>query len=104
MLRVALGADGADTQRDEFVREAGTALYHACTAIFMASEASKQAPDYRRLGLAHLIARYKLLPRDPLAIGAEDDMQETLALMVAEVPLSLDDALRLLPEQSEQAS
>jgi len=25
-------------------------------------------------------------------------------LIVAEVPLSLDDALRLLPEQSEQAS
>jgi len=107
MLRVAAGADGADgadTQRDEFVREAGTALYHACTAIFMASEASKQAPDFRRLGLAHLIARYKLLPRDPLAIGAEDAMQEILALIVAEVPLSLDDALRLLPEQSEQAS
>ena len=94
----------ADAQRDELVREAGTALYHACTAIFMASEASKQAPDYRRLGLAHLIARYKLLPRDPLAIGAEDVAQETLALIVAEVPLSLDDALRLLPKQSEQTA
>jgi len=110
MLRVAgvAGVTGAaevaNTQRDELVREAGTALYHACTAIFMASEAARQAPDFRRLGLAHLIARYKLLPRDPLAIGADNVGHETLALIVAEVPLSLDDALRLLPEQTEQAS
>ena len=99
MRRVA-----ADIQRDELVREAGTALYHACTAIFMASEAAKQAPDFRRLGLAHLIARYKLRPRDPLAIGAEEVEQETLASIVAEVPLSLADALRLLPKQSEQTA
>jgi len=106
MLRVAGGADGIHSQRDELVREAGTALYHACTAIFMASEAARQAPDFRRLGLAHLIARYKLLPRDPLAVGEqhEDVAQEILALIVAEMPLSLDDALRLLPEQAEQAS
>lgn len=63
---VATMADVAERRQDEQVRQAGGALYHLCTAIFMAWEASRQAPDQRRLALAFLVARHKLLPRDPL--------------------------------------
>ncbi|MGZ3014394.1 acyl-CoA dehydrogenase family protein, partial [Pseudomonas aeruginosa] len=70
---VATMADVAERRQDEQVRQAGSALYHLCTAIFMAWEASRQAPDQRRLALAFLVARHKLLPRDPLHLEGWTD-------------------------------
>ncbi|AZD76988.1 acyl-CoA dehydrogenase family protein [Pseudomonas chlororaphis] len=86
----------AQERRDDQVRLAGSALYHTATAIFMAWEASRQAPDYRRLALAHLLLQHKLLLRDPLR--PEPALEpELLALLANESPLSKADAMQLLP-------
>ena len=63
----------AEDGSDELVRQAGSALYHITTAIFMAVEGVRLAPDHRRLALAHLVLRHKLLPVDPLALPENDD-------------------------------
>lgn len=92
---VTLLDEVARNRRHDAVRQAGSALYHISTAIFMAWEASRQAPDYRRLALALLVARHRLLPRDPLANDLDDS--DLLTHLVGETPLSLDEALRALP-------
>ncbi|MFX1764803.1 acyl-CoA dehydrogenase family protein [Paraburkholderia sp. A1RI-2L] len=93
----------AECGRDESVRQAASALYHAATAAFMACEAaqvsSRGAHDYRRLALAHLIVRHKLLPRDPLALDERDASAAQLRALVDELPLPLADAMQLLPAQ-----
>ncbi|MFX1674706.1 acyl-CoA dehydrogenase family protein [Paraburkholderia sp. A2WS-5] len=93
----------AECGRDESVRQAASALYHAATAAFMACEAaqvsSRCAHDYRRLALAHLIVRHKLLPRDPLALDERDASAAQLRALVDELPLPLADAMQLLPAQ-----
>ena len=96
MARVA--EDGDDQQ----VRQAGSALYHIATAIFMASEAMHLAPEYRRLALAHLVLRHKLLPVDPLALdSAQEDAPVFEALIKGrEVPLA--QALQVLPAGAAQ--
>jgi acyl-CoA dehydrogenase len=87
----------AECGRDESVRQAASALYHATTAVFMACEAARVAPDFRRLALAHLIVRHKLLPRDPLDLDARDAHAAPLRALVEEHPLALDEAMQLLP-------
>ncbi|WP_025130236.1 acyl-CoA dehydrogenase family protein [Pseudomonas sp. PH1b] len=86
----------AQQRRDEQVRQAGSVLYHLASAIFMAWEATRQAPDYRRLALAHLVLVHKVLPRDPLNLDAPIDA-ELLARLATESPLSQAEAMRLLP-------
>ncbi|MDN3868597.1 hypothetical protein, partial [Pseudomonas aeruginosa] len=51
----------------------------------------------RRLALAFLVARHKLLPRDPLHLEGWTDQAELLARVVGEVPLSQAEAMQLLP-------
>ncbi|WP_028217936.1 acyl-CoA dehydrogenase family protein [Paraburkholderia oxyphila] len=108
LLRAAFERAGAALEsvaecgRDESVRQAASALYHATTAAFMACEAaqvSRGAQDYRRLALAHLIVRHKLLPRDPLALDERDADAAQLRALVDEEPLPLADAMQLLPAQ-----
>lgn len=48
-------------------------------------------------GLAFLVARHKLLPRDPLHLEGWTDQAELLARVVGEVPLSQAEAMQLLP-------
>jgi len=91
---VALMADVAEARQDEQVRQAGSALYHICSAIFMAWEAGRQASDRRRLALAHLVLQHKLLPRDPLGLQAGGPL---LARLLDEGEMSLDEAMQLLP-------
>ncbi|POR47923.1 alkylation response protein AidB-like acyl-CoA dehydrogenase [Paraburkholderia eburnea] len=99
--RAAAALDSvAECGRDESVRQAASALYHATTAAFMACEAqqiSRDAHDYRRLALAHLIVRHKLLPRDPLALDERDAHCGQLRALVDEQPMPLADAMLLLP-------
>ncbi|VTM08181.1 acyl-CoA dehydrogenase [Pseudomonas aeruginosa] len=96
--RVVETMAGVAAQRlDEQVRQAGSALYHLCTAIFMAWEASRQAPDQRRLALALLVARHRLLPRDPLRLEDWPSQAELLGRLVGETPLSQAEAMQLLP-------
>jgi len=78
------------------VRQAGSALYHVCTAVFMAVEAMQLAPDFRRLALSHLVARHKLLPYDPLQPQVAGASGELLRAVVSERPMSLDEAMQLL--------
>lgn len=108
LLRAAFERAGAALEsvaecgRDESVRQAASALYHATTAAFMACEAaqvSRGAQDYRRLALAHLIVRHKLLPRDPLALDERDADAAQLRALVDEQALPLADAMQLLPAQ-----
>ena len=83
-------------RRDEEVRQAGSALYHIATAIFMAWEASQQPDNSRRLALAHLLLQHKLLPRDPLNPEPAIDAQ-LLSRLANESPLSHAEAMQLLP-------
>lgn len=83
-------------RRDEEVRQAGSALYHIATAIFMAWEASQQPDNSRRLALAHLLLQHKLLPRDPLNPEPAIDAQ-LLSRMANESPLSHAEAMQFLP-------
>ena len=63
----------------------------------MAWESSRQAGDYRRLALAHLLLQHKLLPRDPLSPEPEIEAG-LLARLANESPLTQADALQLLPK------
>ena len=104
LLRKVLGraaealTQAAKNQQDELVRQAGSALYHATSAIFMAHEAGRLAPDFRRLALSHLVLRHKLLPVDPLALQADGKHAEIYAALVHERAVTLADALQLLPQ------
>ncbi|WP_261510307.1 acyl-CoA dehydrogenase family protein [Burkholderia multivorans] len=92
LARVA--ADGDDAR----VRQAASALYYASAAVLMACEGAQLAPDYRRLALAHLLVRHKLLPVDPLAPSSRDDEAAAFDTLLRGAPVSLDVALDLLPE------
>ncbi|KVM61738.1 DNA alkylation response protein [Burkholderia ubonensis] len=86
---------------DAGVRQAASALYYASAAILMACEGVCTAPDHRRLALAHLIVREKLLPVDPLAPPSRRERHgeaATVDALLRGAPVSLDAALDLLPE------
>jgi acyl-CoA dehydrogenase len=87
----------ADSGQDELVRQAGSALYHATTAVLMACEGVRLAPDYRRLALSHLVLRHKLLPVDPLVLQAVRDEAGILDALVKAREISQQDAMQLLP-------
>ncbi|MEI5997876.1 acyl-CoA dehydrogenase family protein [Paraburkholderia bengalensis] len=91
----------AECGRDENVREAASAVYNATTAIFMATEAARVAPDYRRLALAHLIVEHKLLPRDPLSPKGVRVNAALLRTLVEETPMSHDEAMTFFPSEGE---
>ena len=95
-------ASVADSGRDEWVRQAGSALYHASTAVLMACEGVRLAPDYRRLALAHLVLRHKLLPFDPLDLQTSSDEIDVIDALVNGRGVTLDQALQLLPAGSVQ--
>ncbi|WP_343549230.1 acyl-CoA dehydrogenase family protein [Ralstonia sp.] len=91
----------AEDGSDELVRQAGSALYHITTAIFMAVEGMRLTPDHRRLAFAHLVLRHKLLPVDPLDLPTNDDASLFDALVKQrEVPLAL--AMQALPTGAAQ--
>ena len=91
----------AEDGSDELVRQAGSALYHITTAIFMAVEGVRLAPDHRRLALAHLVLRHKLLPVDPLALPENDDAL-LLDALVKQREVSFALAVRALPTGDAQ--
>ncbi|MBW8268689.1 acyl-CoA dehydrogenase family protein [Caldovatus aquaticus] len=71
-------------QRDHaLARQAASALYHVTSAAAMAWEAARLR-DGRRLALARMALRHRVLPRDPLA--AEDPDAPALAEVLAEEP------------------
>ena len=50
---------------DAFARQVGSSLYHLTTAVAMAWEAGQTA-SARRMQLAQLVLRQRMLPQDPL--------------------------------------
>lgn len=78
---VRLAERASENGKDALARQAASALYNISSAIVMAWEAAQQAPDWRRLALAHCVLRYRLLPVDPLDPGdtaAADALAEAL--------------------------
>lgn len=78
-------------------RRAASALYHVTTAIIMAWEAARMQPDFRRLALAHLVLRHRLLPFDPLMPAEADTGSAALRAIVDEIALTGAQAMELLP-------
>lgn len=102
--RACTALDGvAECGRDESVREAASSLYHATTAVLMATEAARVAPDYRRLALAHLIMKHKLMPRDPLAPQDARADASIVRKLADETPVTLDEAISLMPQREGAA-
>ncbi len=58
-------------EREDDIRRMASALYNATSAIILAWEAARSG-RWRRLALAHLVLRHKLLPQDPLATSTDD--------------------------------
>lgn len=68
------GADG-----DLLARQAASGLYHVTTAVAMAWEAGRIG-SVRRMRLAQLVLRHRVLPQDPLSAQAEPEwLAETVA-------------------------
>ena len=65
-------AEAVGDQADAAARQAASALYHASTAIAMAWEAGR-CGSARRMRIAQLVIRHRLLPLDLLAIDGDAD-------------------------------
>ncbi|MCC5810160.1 MAG: acyl-CoA dehydrogenase family protein [Ectothiorhodospiraceae bacterium] len=95
--RTAATADhlaGTPTAEQD-ARRIASALYHITSAVLLAWEAAQLGDDRRRLALAHLVVRHKLLPQDPLTLHDEDP--ETLQRLLDGLPINEQQALALLP-------
>ncbi|MGE4043650.1 MAG: acyl-CoA dehydrogenase family protein [Acetobacteraceae bacterium] len=77
----AMALAEAAQQDPALARQAASALYHVTSAAAMAWEAA-QLRDDRRLALARMVLRHRVLPRDPLA--AQDPDAVTLATILTE--------------------
>ncbi len=88
----------AEARDDEHMRHAATALYNVTTAILMAVDGMRLAPDYRRLALAHLVLRHRLMPVDPLGRDGADGQDAIVGALLNDRAITLDAALRLVPD------
>jgi acyl-CoA dehydrogenase len=80
----AFARDVAAAKDQERMRAAASALYHAVSAVLLASEGVRLGPmqgDWTRAALAALVVRHKLSPRDPLADLPSDHPMDTEALI-----------------------
>ncbi|WP_199101811.1 acyl-CoA dehydrogenase family protein [Aquitalea sp. ASV11] len=87
----------AERGEEQSVRQAGSLFYHVLTALFMAWEGAQLAPNYRRLALAHLVLRHRVLPQDPMQL---DDAALPVGLatkLLADQDINLDEAMTCLP-------
>lgn len=91
-----LVAETAEAQNDEVVRQVASALYHLCSAVFMAWEAAQSGDDWRRLALAHLVITHRLEPKDPLSPEIAGKRSGILRALLDETSLSQSAALELL--------
>ena len=101
--RLALGLARAQQvadakgQADAAARQAASALYHLCTAIAMAWEAGRTG-SARRMRLAQLVLRHRLMPQDPLAALDDGDEPWLAALLEpdASAPAEALDSIALV--------
>jgi acyl-CoA dehydrogenase len=83
-----LASWAAATPREDFARQAASALYDATTAAAMAWEAQRSG-DARRLLLADLVLRHRLGARDPLA--QEPDHSAVFDRLLSEATMGRDE-------------
>jgi acyl-CoA dehydrogenase len=88
-LAAAARAAEARERGDALARQVGSALYHVSTAIAMAWEAGRLG-SARRMHLAQLVLRERVLPKDPLALA--DDEPAWLPALLDEADCSGDPA------------
>jgi acyl-CoA dehydrogenase len=72
---------------DVDARRVATALYNITTATFMAWEAAQSVGDGRRLALAHLVLKHRVLPVNPFAARERKQEFELIAHLLEEKPL-----------------
>lgn len=69
----ALAESAAEKGAEELARQAATALYRLTSAVAMGWEAGRTG-SIRRMLLAQLVMRHRLLPQDPLRANAKTDL------------------------------
>lgn len=74
----ALAETAALQGQEALARQAATALYHLSTCVAMGWEATRTR-SLRRMLLAQLVLRHKLLPQDPLMALPEPDLSPLFA-------------------------
>ena len=74
----ALAETAALKGQEALARQAATALYHLSTCVAMGWEATRTR-SVRRMLLAQLVLRHKLLPQDPLMALPEPDLSPLFA-------------------------
>ncbi len=92
-----VGEAAADRDSEHNARQLASALYNITAAVFLAWEAGRIGDDWRRLALAHLVVKHKVMPRDPLADAGDDP--QALQFLLAEQPMTREQALTLVPAQ-----
>ena len=91
----------AERGEEQSVRQAGSLFYHVLTALFMAWEGAQLAPDYRRLALAHLVLRHRVLPQDPLQLDGDALPAALAAKLLAGQTISQEEAMSCLPSGAQ---
>jgi acyl-CoA dehydrogenase len=94
---IALAAGvAAERQSEAAVRSAASALYHATSAVLLAWEGSQPDVDARRLLLSRFVLEHRLTGKDPLSPPDDGWEREAIDLVLADEPVSLAQAIRLL--------
>lgn len=87
----------AERGEEKSIRQAGSLFYHVLTALFMAWEGARLAPDYRRLALAHLVLQHRVLPRDPMRLDGDALAPALVAKLLDGSAISQQEAMACLP-------
>lgn len=82
-------------ENEKHARAASAALYHAASAALLAWQGAATG-DGRRLLLARLVLERRLSPRDPLAARSAPWEDEAADLLLADAPVSPEQAAALL--------
>jgi acyl-CoA dehydrogenase len=69
-------------------RQAASALYHVTSAVVMAHEAQALNGDARRLLIAQLVLKHRLLPHDPLLADSAGHEPAIAAALLSEAPIA----------------
>ena len=91
-----LATEAAKAPGESLARQAASGLYHLVSATSMAWEARRAEGDGagRRLLLAQLVLRHRVLPRDPLVNEADD--AGLLDQLLSEAPMAIDSVPALI--------
>ena len=86
-------------EHERFSRVATGALYHAVTAVLLATEGARlgsDGGDARRLLLARCVLEHRLNERPGLSVKGLEWEEAATSLLLGTVPVTLDEAASLL--------